>query len=217
MNKSFIKNTANAILATTLLLASANSFAHHDRHFHNNGKQRLNVTSGLSFDSISFNPEAAASALVDDHATGLTFRMDFKEQKRNQPSIKFGMGANLVFFDDNGTFTQTVQDNFGNDIVAQSSADAMHLFIEAGPNLPLGRHAALSLQGGYTLPIHSERDISNCNTCASEEVDIDGGLYGQVGLNFGIDNVNFESKLKVYPQESSDIDSSVSFGISVGY
>jgi len=59
--------------------------------------------------------------------------------------------------------------------------------------LPLTTNSAISVPGGYTLPIYSERQISDCRNCTSEKVEIDGGLSGQVGVHYGIGNVNFES------------------------
>jgi hypothetical protein len=104
-----------------------------------------------------------------------------------------GAGFSVVWFNDDASFTQAVQDQYGRSAVLESSSASGAGFIEAGLVhrfvIPFDRQDGLGLQPavgygieGITAPT---RTIGNCVDCASQTVgDYNGGQYVrfQLGL-----------------------------------
>lgn len=194
------------------LLTSNNSFADHD---YNNPIPKIRA--GINFERLFINHEAASSQLIDETATAVNLSLNFGNQSIEKPYIDFGAGLSFIAFNDNGQFWQETVDEYGHIFTANSRAKAFHVYFEAGPNMPISRYTNIDVKAGYTLPITSERSIDNCSACYSEEIDLDTGAYGQIGLSHKIGNFSLKSRYKYYINNNNGIEDSFSLGFDIGY
>jgi len=144
---------------------------------------------GVYYESLSIDPQAALGEWIGDSAHVLGFNAEYDLGAWN---LAANMGLGGVMYDDYAEFSQTVIDDGwlgGGDISTESSsATAMNLFAEIGPNYRLGESGAVALTAriGYGGLFASERSIANCEDCYSEDIELSGGLYGVVGASVDV-------------------------------
>ncbi|MDH5434364.1 MAG: hypothetical protein OEY19_10505 [Gammaproteobacteria bacterium] len=89
----------------------------------------------------------------------------------------YGFGMSWIMLSDKNSFSQTVQDNFGNTSTKSSSADAFGGFGELGYSYVFDSgNTSFDLLGGFEF-VRAERTIANCSNCLSENINLDSGLY----------------------------------------
>jgi hypothetical protein len=62
--------------------------------------------------------------------------------------------------------------------------------------------------------IVSERTISNCSNCYSEDIDIDGGPYAGAALGLGSDRVGVTFRYNQYLEGDDGIESTLGLSVS---
>jgi hypothetical protein len=108
---------------------------------------------------------------------------------KNQ-SLQFGGG--FLSYDDKNDFSVETEGvgwaNKGDKSTESSSASAIFANFEYGVRHRFGPHKGgyVAGRGGFNALFASERSISNCTDCPSQDIDISGGFYGvaAVGFNF---------------------------------
>lgn len=91
-------------------------------------------------------------------------------------------------YKDSKTFTQTVEDSYGNVYEAESRLDLSYFSPSVGLKTPVwtvidGTFATTAAVGlGYALPFDTTRKIDNCTDCKEEHVDVDGGVFVEPGI-----------------------------------
>jgi hypothetical protein len=121
---------------------------------------------------------------------------------------------NFLFYHDNAAFVQYVEDYWGDIDYAQSDANALTLFAEYGPKYRFGinNESFVVVRGGATAVLFSERAISGCSNCYAEDIDINGGLYGVLGIGQTLGMLDVSLQFQQY--FSGDIDNSFRLKIS---
>lgn len=175
------------------------------------------VSAGIDFERLSINPAIANRELIGETANAINLGFNLGEHDSKKPYMDFGIGLSLIYFDDRGQFTQETFDDFGHLINASSDAEALHGYIEGGPTIPLSPYVNAGFKAGYALPLSSDRSISSCSSCYSEDIDIDAGFYSEVGLSHKIGNYSLKSSYKYYADSNNGIEDSLSIGIHVRY
>lgn len=127
---------------------------------------------------LTIDKEAAARADVGvrDSATALGFAA---ERYTNTSDMTLSLGLNVLLLRDANEF---YQDTSGG--TKTSDASGASLFAEYGPKYRFGaqgdNHFVTRL--GYSWLVTASRDIANCRNCYSEDIELDGGLYGVLGV-----------------------------------
>ena len=125
------------------------------------------------------------------------------------------LGVNLLFYRDNAAFGQYVEDYWDGDVdYEESDANAFMLFAEYGPKYRFGQDnmTFVTIRGGLSGILASERSISNCRNCYAEDIEIDGGLYGVIGIGQTLGRLDLGLQFQQY--FTGDIDNSVRLKLS---
>jgi hypothetical protein len=132
-------------------------------------------------DHITFDDEAAWEQGIADNATAIGFAA---ERFTNTSDNTLSLGMSFIFYNDDDEFAQYVEDYWGDTEYAESSASALSVFAEYGPKYHFGadRLSFFTVRGGASGMLFSERSIGGCSDCYSEDIDIQGGLYGVLGI-----------------------------------
>jgi hypothetical protein len=69
-----------------------------------------------------------------------------------------------------------------------------------------------SVRGGVSGILGSERSISNCRNCYSEDIEIDGGVYGVLGIGQTLGNLDLSLQFQQY--FSGDLDNTLRLKLS---
>lgn len=139
----------------------------------------------LSAGSVTFDTQTAAQEGIDD--TGFILGFDAEYLRQGKP-LGAVIGFGWVGYGDNrkivATTIGTGTGNSGDISTESSDASAIEVHGEYGLRHRFGPNKGgfLILRGGYLLNLMSERAISNCTDCPSEDVDISGGLYALTGI-----------------------------------
>jgi hypothetical protein len=129
----------------------------------------------LGYSTIGLDKKAADKAFVGDNASQIN--LEFETSFSNQWVARAGLA--LLSYDDKAGFSQDTEDVFGDVDSSDSEASSIPVYASAG----YGHYSTgqwpiyLSLQGGYLYNAFSERAIPNCSNCASEDIDIAGGVF----------------------------------------
>jgi hypothetical protein len=159
----------------------------------------------FSYDQITLDSVKSTSQGIGDSIGGIGIAMDFK-----RGSIVGGFGMFAGGVDDAQGFTQTVQDQNGDVFDASSSTSAVSFFGEAGISYVAKEKAYLELVGGYqTMSI--SRSIDKCEDCASDSIDISGGLYVKPRLRVAFGD-KFLASLSYISYLSGDVKSGLLIG-----
>lgn len=139
----------------------------------------------ISLGEVNFDSEIANLERVKDSATYLKLGY---EGKNNQ--LIYGGGLSGFFYSDRNRFNQLTEDPFGDISRQSSSAEAFNLYFEGGYSYQFSHYWSFDMLFGHELVLSSERSISNCSNCFSEDIDIDSGLY-------------FIPRIKLLPNDSN--------------
>ena len=90
--------------------------------------------------------------------------------------LVYGVGMNGFLLKDKGSFSERVEDNFGNRSTESSDADAFGAYGELGVSFAFASSNKFDLVGGFDI-LSADRSIGNCSDCRSEDIQLDGGLY----------------------------------------
>lgn len=161
-------------------------------------------------DHMTFDDEQAWDQGIDKNAFALGFAAEYATASDNILSL----GMSFIFYNDNDEFAQYVEDNWGDVDYEESSASAISVFAEYGPRYRFGADnlSFFTVRGGVSGVFLSERSIDYCSNCYSEDIDIDGGFYGVLGIGRSTSHVDFS--LQFQPYFTGDIDNVLRFKVS---
>lgn len=163
-------------------------------------------------DHITVDKEAAAAQFVEKNATAVGGAAEYYSSNSDNT---LSLGISLLFYRDNAAFGQYVEDYWGDDVdYEESDANAFMLFAEYGPKYRFGQDkmSFVTLRGGISGILASERGINNCSDCYSEDIDIDGGVYGVIGIGQTLGRLDVGLQFQQY--FSGDLDNSLRLKIS---
>lgn len=162
-------------------------------------------------DHINIDKEAAASQWIEDTAFAIGGAAEYYASDSENT---LSLGASMLFYRDNAAFSQYVEDWWGDYSYEKSDANAFMLFAEYGPKYRFGRDnmSFFSVRGGVSGILGSERSISGCNNCYEEDIEIDGGLYGVLGIGQTLGSIDISLQFQQY--FTGDLDNTFRLKIS---
>lgn len=162
-------------------------------------------------DHMTFDEEEAWNQGIADHATAIGFAA---ERFTNTSDNTISLGMSFIFYNDDDEFAQYVEDYWGDEEYAESSANALSVFAEYGPKYQFGadKLSFFTVRGGISGMLFSERSISGCSDCYSEDIDINGGLYGVLGIGRSTGYLDWSFQFQQY--FTGDIDNILRLKIS---
>ena len=168
---------------------------------------------GVSLSTVSFDPKSAEREYVKDNAWALGLSGNYwKEQ------TFLSLGMEFYGYSDRAGFSQRTRDNFGDVDNSSSDASAFSGFIAYGPYWTFGadQNNVFYAQGGLNHVFSSDRSIPNCSNCYSEDIDLDAGIFGKLGVfhNSGVFQWGVEAVL--YPS-SDDFKNALSLVWGIGF
>ena len=167
----------------------------------------------------SLNNEKAKQEGIDDTALALGFIADY----HSDSLLTTTFGAEILFYDDNNSFSQQVEVVGGfddGDIRTESSdANAFTVYFETGPRWNLGSNeeAYISLKGGVETVFLSERSISLCSDCREEDIDIDGGLYLTAAIVRNLNHVSIGFHYQQFLDDDDGLESGLRFVVGATF
>ncbi|PUA28188.1 MAG: hypothetical protein B0W54_17055 [Cellvibrio sp. 79] len=162
-------------------------------------------------DHINIDKQAAAEQWIENTAFAIGGAAEYyASDSENTLSI----GASVLFYRDDAEFSQYVEDWWGDEGYEESDANAFMLFAEYGPKYRFGQDnmSFFSVRGGVSGILGSERSISNCSNCYSEDIEIDGGVYGVLGIGQTLGSIDVSLQFQQY--FSGDLDNTLRLKIS---
>lgn len=162
-------------------------------------------------DHVNFDKQAAAEQGIEDSATAIGGAAEYYSSQSENALV---LGINVLFYRDNAAFAQYVEDYWGDIDYSESDANAFMVFAEYGPKYRFGQDnmSFVTVKGGVSGMLYSERAISGCSNCYSEDIDIDGGVYGVLGIGQTLGNLDLSLQFQQY--FSGDLDNSVRLKLS---
>jgi hypothetical protein len=142
-----------------------------------------------SFEFVGLDSDSAAQEGIKDSANAIGFYANYLKQ-----DWLTSLRGSYIIYSDEAEFSQLVEHVGGFDHSetkrASSEADALTFGVAFGRRWQLGSQANTDgvLQLGFDQVFGSDRSISNCSNCYSEDIDIDGGVFVQGGIRH-----NFQS------------------------
>jgi hypothetical protein len=157
-------------------------------------------------DHVTFDEKAAFAAGIEDTATAFGFAGEYYSSESNNT---LSLGMNFLLYRDNEAFAQYVEDYSGDVDYEESDASAFMLYGEFGPKFRFGANdsAFFTVRGGISGVLASERSIGYCSDCYSEDIDIDGGVYGVLGIGQTLGSLELSLQFQQYL--SGDFDNSI--------
>ncbi len=205
---------ANSLLTSCLLgvslLASTASVAAPANNNPNNADYTGWSWSG-HVDHVAIDSEAAAEQWINDSATAIGGAAEYYSSTSENTLV---LGASVLLYRDNAEFAQYVEDYWGDVDYTESDATAFMLFAEYGPKYRFGQDnmSFFSVRGGVSGILASERGISNCRNCYSEDIEIDGGIYGVLGVGQTLGSLDLSLQFQQY--FSGDLDNTIRLKLS---
>lgn len=203
-----MKNALKSLMLGTCVLANSQLV------FAQSGSEPIRET-GWSWsghaDHINIDKDAAEEQWIEDTAFAVGGAAEyFASDSENTLSL----GASILFYRDNAAFSQYVEDWWGYDGYETSDANAFMLFAEYGPKYRFGQDnmSFFTVRGGVSGILASERSISNCSNCYSEDIEIDGGVYGVLGIGQTLGSIDLSLQFQQY--FSGDLNNSLRLKIS---
>lgn len=162
-------------------------------------------------DHVNIDKEAAAEQWIEDTAFAIGAAAEYYASDSENTLL---LGASILFYRDRAEFSQRVEDWWGYDSYEESSANAFMLFAEYGPKYRFGQDnmSFFSVRGGVSGILGSERSISNCGNCYSEDIEVDGGVYGVLGVGQTLGSIDVSLQFQQY--FSGDLDNSIRLKIA---
>ncbi len=161
---------------------------------------------------VNFDQKTAFNEGVDSGAT--TLHVAYEGQDGH---FIYNAGMGIIMYDDNNGFSQQVENNYGNRSTASSDATAISLFGELGYSFILKPQAAhFDLTAGVEQYFASERSISNCSNCYSEDIDLNAGFYIKPKIKF-INANGFTFSISYQHFAAGDAENSFSLNFGMTY
>jgi hypothetical protein len=159
--------------------------------------------------NLNIDSEVAQKQYVDDAAVIVGFAA---ERYTDTSDFTLTIGADFISYDDKATFRQLTTDGD-----KRSSASGFMLFVEYGPKLRFGVDKSLFFvaHGGLSAVLGSERSIGNCTDCYTEDIELDGGAYGLLGIGHIFSSVELSLQFQQY--FTGDFDNSLSLKLSSAF
>ncbi|RYY73781.1 MAG: hypothetical protein EOO52_17400 [Gammaproteobacteria bacterium] len=159
--------------------------------------------------TVNLDSEVAKEEYVEDSAWVIGLAA---ERWSSNSNLTVLFGVDFIGYSDDLSFGQHTTDGW-----KKSDASAAMGYVEFGPRIPFGmdRTNYFVAHAGLSGIFSSERGISNCSNCYSEDIDISGGLYGVLGVghNFGSFNVGVQFQQYF----SGDVDNSLRVRVSSSF
>lgn len=162
-------------------------------------------------DHVTIDSQVAAEQWIEDSATALGGAAEYYSSTTENTLV---LGASVLLYRDNAEFAQYVEDFWGDVDYTESDATAFMLFAEYGPKYRFGSDnmSFVTVRGGVSGILASERGISNCSNCYSEDIEINGGLYGVIGVGQTLGSLDLSLQFQQYL--SGDLDNSLRLKLS---
>jgi hypothetical protein len=162
-------------------------------------------------DHVTIDSEAAAEQWIEDSATAIGGAAEYYSSTTENTLV---LGASVLLYRDNAEFAQYVEDYWGDVDYTESDATAFMLFAEYGPKYRFGSDnmSFVTVRGGVSGILASERGISNCSNCYSEDIEIDGGIYGVLGVGQTLGSLDLSVQFQQYL--SGDLDNTIRLKLS---
>jgi hypothetical protein len=208
--KTSLLKISRALLTTVLLGTSFTVFAATPQANPANANYTGWSWSG-HVDHINIDKEAAFSQGIKDTAIAVGGAAEYYSSNSENT---LSLGINVLFYRDNAAFGQYVDDYWSGVDYEESDANAFMLFAEYGPKYRFGRDnmTFVTIRGGISGILASERSISNCRNCYSEDIEIDGGVYGVIGIGQTLGRLDLGLQFQQY--FSGDLDNSLRLKLS---
>jgi len=199
----------SCLLSASLLAAGAFAAAPSNNNPNNNDYTGWSWSGHV--DHITIDSEAAAGQFIEDSATAIGGAAEYYSSKTENTLV---LGVNFLFYRDNAEFAQFIEDYWGDVDYTESDATAFMVFAEYGPKYRFGQDnmSFFTVRGGVSGMLYSERAISYCSDCYSEDIDIDGGVYGVLGIGQTLGSLDIGLQFQQY--FSGDLDNSIRLKIS---
>lgn len=201
-----LRHFATALILTTLSLGSTQALAHKQASY-----------GGWSWsgniEHINIDPDVAhrRDVQIGESATALGIGAEYFTANEG-PS--FSLGLSYILYNDNNEFYQYVHDDWNGRSYEQSDANALMASAEIGQKIPFGWDQLnfFTARAGVNGIFASERAIANCSNCYAEDLDINGGFYGVLGVGHSFNRMDIELQFQQY--FSGDLDNSLRLKIS---
>lgn len=201
-----MKLLPRALITSALLITTLNTYA-------GSPNQELPATTGWSWgvnvDQLNIGKDAAYVNWVDNKAWLLGLSAEHYSSANN---FTVGLGIDFVSYSDENGFKQNT-----NKGTKSSDASGMLLYVEAGTKLRFGatKDNFFNVKLGANTMTGSERGIGYCTNCYSEDIEIDGGVYGVLGVGHSFSSVDVALNFKQY--FSGDLDNSLGIKVSTTF
>lgn len=159
--------------------------------------------------NLNIDSKVAEQQGIDDSAWVLGAAA---EHYSTNSSLTFLIGLDLIGYHDENPFPQNTTDGW-----KESDASGAMVYAEFGSKIPFGKDelnyfiAHVGMSGIFS----SERSISYCSNCYSESIDVNGGLYGVLGIGHSFNN--FDLGLQFQQYFSGDLDNSLRLNIATSF
>ncbi len=159
--------------------------------------------------TLSIDSKVAEQQGIDDSAWVIGLAA---ERYSSDSIMTITLGADFIGYGDNYSFSQNT--NKGR---KSSDASGALIYAEFGPRMPFGKDDTnyFVAHVGASGMINSERGISYCLDCYSEKIDVNGGLYGVLGVGHRFNS--FDLGLQFQQYFSGDLDNSLRLRISSSF
>ena len=206
----FKKSLLRGVIASTTLLLSASVLADSMSSENEDAVFSPSWEFGGSIGITNIDSVSARTEFIEDDALTFGFYADYAMK-----SWLISLGFDFLSYDDEAEFSQTTEDIFGDEEDSSSDATGFLLYGAVGPKWQFN-DTVLSVQGGYAHMISSERSISYCSNCYSEDIDIEGGVFGRVGVRQNAGPVAIGLHYTNY-FGSDELENTISLSISTAY
>ena len=161
----------------------------------------------------AFDQEKSYLEGIDDSAFSFVVAGDYI-----QSGYRTSVFLEMFMYDDKYGFSQWVEGDgwFNDGEISQQSSDAtgVSFGLVVGPQWRFGadEQTVAYVQGGFNAMLSSERGISSCSNCLSEDIELKGGALVQAGVERNVGS--FTLGVVARSHLSGDLGSS--FGVTVG-
>lgn len=164
---------------------------------------------GVSLHSMLIDSEVAVANRVGEDLLRINF---FIQGRIGNLLMSAGLGA--LSYDDLGSYSVRVEDQFGNQSTQSATASGMEFNTEIGYRHQISNFN-MDLLGGYSY-FNSSRSVTNCSDCPDEDLDISSGAYlkPSIGYQFG---ESWALELNYTSYASADVSDNMGLVFSMRY
>lgn len=159
---------------------------------------------------IALDKEQAQREFIHDSAEALFLEGEYFLH----PYFSYTLGLALLAYDDKASYRQRTTDgSYGS-----SSARGIPIYGDIGYKQFFGANARtyITARAGVSAIPYSERNISDCDGCHAEDIDIDGGFYAMVGAGVRFAK-SWTVGLRYKSYLSGDINNAAGIAFSYGF